>query len=68
MAYLRHLNLFFELRQIIERCLIHGQSVLATIIRVTFKAKCESGTSEGIHCECNRILSKCIPIHSMDTK
>ena len=62
-AYLRHLFLFVELGQIIKYSLINRESVLEIP-----PAKCESGTSEGIHFERHRSLLKCPLTHSMDTE
>ena len=64
-AYLRRLNLFFKLRQVVKWCLIHGESVFECFL---IEAKCESGTSKGIHFERHRSLFECRPTHSIDTK
>ena len=65
MTDLRHLSLFYELGQIIKRCLVHGESVLVLVI---IEAKCKSSTSEGIHCKLDRILFEEVRHHSMETK
>ena len=64
MAHIRHLALVLILRQVIKWCVFQGESILVRIILV---AKCESGTSESIHCDCHRILFEGCKSHSMDS-